>query len=58
MLKILKFKYLQIRHKPRNQLTTKAQTFPRKSSNTASPWQLATPEFSHEIEGAAQIPHP
>ena len=37
ILKILKFKYLQIRHKPRNQLATKVQSFPRKSSNTASP---------------------
>ena len=37
ILKILKFKYLQIRHKSRNQLATKAQSFPRKSSNTASP---------------------
>ena len=35
--KILKFKHLQIQYKPRNQLTTKAQSFPRKSSNTASP---------------------
>ena len=37
ILKILKFKYLQIRHKPCNQLATKAQSFSRKSSNTASP---------------------
>ena len=58
ILKILKFKYLQIRHKHRNQLATKAQSFPRKSSNTVSPMQLATPEISHEIEGAVQIPHP
>ena len=28
-------KYLQIRHKPCNQLATKAKPFPRKSSNTA-----------------------
>ena len=35
--KTLKFKRLQIRHKTRNQLTTKAQSFPRKSSKTASP---------------------
>ena len=35
ILKILKFKYLQIRHKPCNQLATKAKPFPRKSSNTA-----------------------
>ena len=34
---ILKFKYLQIWHKPCNQLATKAQSFPRKSSNTAPP---------------------
>ena len=52
ILKILKFKYLQIRHKPCNQLATKAQSFPRKSSNTASPWQLASPEISHELEGS------
>ena len=44
----------------RNQLVTKAQSFPRKSSNTAFPMMArhATPEISHEIEGAVHIPHP
>ena len=69
ILKILKFKYLQIRHKPCNQLAIKAQSFPRKSptcSNTAS--LMTAPlardfeisrfrdfEISHEIESAVQI---
>ena len=57
ILKILKFKYLQIRHKPCNQLATNAQPVPWKSSNTTSPMTV-TPEISHEIEGAVQIPHP
>ena len=35
--KILKLKYLEIRHRLCNQLATKAQSFPRKSSNTMSP---------------------
>ena len=50
ILKILKFKYLQIRHKPCNQLAIKAQSFPRKSptcSNTAS---LMTARLARDFE--------
>ena len=42
---------------PRNQLATKAQSFPRKSSYTASPNARHAKDL-HEIEGAVQIPHP
>ena len=64
ILKILKIKYLQIRHKaclspflktnwpPRHNLFHENPVTPR------PPWKLATPEISHEIEGAVQIPHP
>ena len=58
ILKILKFKYLQIRHKPRNQLATKVQSFHKNPLTPHPPWQLITPEISHEIEGTVQIPHP
>ena len=65
---ILKFKYLQIRHKPCNQLATKAQSFPRKSSNTASPmkahlardstWNQGCSSNSPPLTHGDQIPHP
>ena len=42
---------------PRNQLATKAHSFPRKSSNTASPIARNAKDL-HEVEGAVQIPHP
>ena len=68
ILKILKFKYLQIRHKHRNQLATKAQSFPRKSSNTASPmiarhakdftWNRGCSSNSPSLKHGDQIPHP
>ena len=68
ILKILKFKYLQIRHKHRNQLATKAQSFPRKSSNTASPmiarhakdftWNRGCSSNSPPLRHGDQIPHP
>ena len=68
ILKILKFKYLQIRHKPCNQLATKAQSFPRKSSNTASPmiahlardstWNRGRSSNSPPLTHGDQIPHP
>ena len=68
ILKILKFKYLQIRHKPCNQLATKAQSFPRKSSNTASPmiarhakdftWNRGCSSNSPPLTHGDQIPHP
>ena len=68
ILKILKFKYLQIRHKPCNQLATKAQSFPRKSSNTASPmiarhakdftWNRGCSSNSPPLKHGDQIPHP
>ena len=60
ILKILKFKYLQIRHKTRNQLASKAQSFPRKSSNTTSSttahhardftWNWGCSSNSHPLE--------
>ena len=70
ILKILKFKYLQIRHKPCNQLAIKAQSFPRKSptcSNTAS--LMTAPlardfeisrfrDFTWDRECSSNIPHP
>ena len=66
--KILKFKRLQIRHKPRNQLTTKAQSFPRKSFNTASPmtarhardfkWNWGCSSNFLPLTHGYQIPHP
>ena len=65
--KILKFKYLQIRHKPCNQLATKAQSFPRKSSNTASlmtarharnfTWNRGYSSNSPPLTHGDQIPH-
>ena len=65
---ILKFKYLQIRHKPCNQFATKAQSFPRKSSNTASPmiahlardstWNRGRSSNSPPLTHGDQIPHP
>ena len=67
ILKILKFKYLQIRHKPRYQLATKVQSFPRKSSNTASPiarhakdftWNRGCSSNSPPLTHGDQIPHP
>ena len=68
ILKILKFKYLQIQHKSRNQLATKAQSFPRKSSNTASPmiarhardfkWNWGCSSNSPPLTRGDQIPHP
>ena len=51
IFKILKFKYLQIRHKPCNQLATKVQSFPRKSSNTASPMTAHLARDSTRNEG-------
>ena len=68
IFKILKFKYLQIRHKPCNQLATKAKSFPRKSSNTASPmiarhakdftWNRGCSSNSPPLTHGDQIPHP
>ena len=68
ILKILKFKYLQIRHKPRNQLAAKVQSFPRKSSNTASPmtachardftWNRGCSSNSPPLTHEDQISHP
>ena len=68
ILKILEFNSLQIRHKPRNQLATKAQSFPRKSSNTASPmiarhakdftWNWGCSSNSPPLKHGDQIPHP
>ena len=68
IFKILKFKYLQIRHKPCNQLATKVQPFPRKSSNTASPMTAHLTRDSTRNQGCRsnspplthgdQIPHP
>ena len=66
--KTLKFKRLQIRHKTRNQLTTKAQSFPRKSSKTASPmtarhardfkWNWGCSSNFLPLTHGYQIPHP
>ena len=66
--KTLKFKRLQIRHKTRNQLTTKAQSFPRKSSKTASPmtarharefkWNWGWSSNFLPLTHGYQIPHP
>ena len=66
-LKILKFKYLQIRHQPRNQLATKVQSFSRKSSNTAFPmtaghtrdstWNSGCSSNSPPLTHGDQIPH-
>ena len=68
IFKILKFKYLQIRHKPCKQLATKVQSFPRKSSNTASPmtaqlardstWNQGCSSNSPPLTHGEQIPHP
>ena len=68
ILKILKFKHLQIRHKSRNQLATKAQSFLRQSSNTASPmiarhardfkWNWGCSSNSLPLTHRDQIPHP
>ena len=68
ILKILKFKYLQIRHKPCNQLATTAQSFPRKSSNTASTmiarhaidftWNRGCGSNSPPLTHGDQIPQP
>ena len=68
ILKILKFKNLQIRHKPCSQLATKAQSFPRKSSNTASlmiaryardlTWNRGSRSNSQPLTHGDQIPHP
>ena len=64
ILKVLKFKYLQIRHKAwlspflvtnwprRHNLSHENPLTPH------PPWQFTTPESSHEIEGAVQIPNP
>ena len=41
---------------PRNQLAIKAQSFPRKSSNPRPPWQLTTPEISHETSVQFKFP--
>ena len=52
---------------PRNQLATKAQSFPRKSSNTASPiarqakdftWNRGCSSNSPPLKHGDQIPHP
>ena len=62
--KILKFKYLQIRHKACLSpflVTNWPQRHNRFHENPLTPcppWKLTTPEISHEIEGAVQIPHP
>ena len=68
ILKILKFKYLQIRHKPCNQLATTAQSFPRKSSNTTSTmiarhaidftWNRGCGSNSPPLTHGDQIPQP
>ena len=58
ILKILKFKYLQIRHKPRNQLASKAQSFPRKSSNTASPIARHAKDFTWNRGCSSNSPPP
>ena len=58
ILKISKFKYLQIRHKPRNQLATKAQSFPRKSSNTASPIARHAKDFTWNRGCSSNSPPP
>ena len=75
ILKILKFKYRTsntaqslFKPFPRNQLTTKAQSCPRKSSNTASPmiarhakdftWNWGCSSNSPPLKHGDQIPHP
>ena len=68
IFKILKLKCLQIRHKPCNQLATKVQSFPRKSSNTASPmtaelardptWNQGCSSNSPPLTHGDQIPQP
>ena len=58
ILKILKFKYLQIRHKTRSQWPQRHNLFHENPLTPRPPRQLATPEISHEIEGAVQIPTP
>ena len=68
ILKILKFKYLQKRHKTRDQLASKAQSFPRKPSNTTSPttarhardftWNWGCSSNSPPLMHQDQIPHP
>ena len=68
ILNILKFKYLQIRHKPCKQLATNAQSVPWKSSNTTSPghdsyardfaWNRGGSSNSPPLTHGDQIPHP
>ena len=63
-IKNIKIKISSIRHKACLNpilITNWPQThflFYENPPTPCPPWELATPEISHEIEGAVQIPHP